>query len=228
MSDTDELIGGALRDLAEQAVTVPPAADALWRAGQRRRRRNVMAISVTAPGAAAMAAVLAFTLGGGPSPAGHGGSVGGATGTTGSLVLSTPIQFEQVARAGRTPCPATVNPMTGRVTTGRVNGRPECIRFTGTGMTITRLQSARVQRGPGGHEYQIDVRLTSADARRFATLTGELAGQHSPRNRLAIVTNGQILADSVVMAAITAGQAAIPGFATQPQAMFFLDTLING
>ena len=25
MSDTDELIGGALRDLAAQAVTVPPA-----------------------------------------------------------------------------------------------------------------------------------------------------------------------------------------------------------
>jgi SecD-like export protein len=222
VSDTD-IIAGALCDLAEQAVTVPPAADALWRAGQRRRRRNVLAISATAPGAAAVAVVLAFTLGGGPSAAGHGGSVGGATGTTGSLVLSTPIQFKQVAQAGRTPCPATVNP-----TTGRVNGGPECIRFTGTGMAITRLQSARVQRGPGGHQYQIDIRMTPADARRFATLTRELAGQHSPRNRLAIVTNGYVLADPVVMAAITAGQAAIPGFATRPQAEFFLATLTGG
>jgi preprotein translocase subunit SecD len=111
---------------------------------------------------------------------------------------------------------------------GRVNGGPECIRFTGTGMTVTRLQSARVQRAPGGHKYQIDIRLTSADARRFATLTRELAGQPSPRNRLAIVTNGYVLADPVVLAAITTGQAAITGFASQPQALFSLDTMIDG
>ena len=103
-----------------------------------------------------------------------------------------------------------------------------CIRFTGTGMTITRLESAHVQRGPQGHQYQIDIRLTPADARRFATLTRELAGQHSPRNQLAIVTNGYVLADPVVIAAITAGQAAIPGFATRPQAEFFLATLTGG
>src|SRR5262249_12333311 len=88
VSDPGELIGGALRDLPDQAVTGPPAADAIWRAEQRRRRRTVMAISATAPGAAAAAAVLAFTLGGGGAPAGHGGSVGRATGR---LALSTPI-----------------------------------------------------------------------------------------------------------------------------------------
>ena len=111
MSDTGELLGGALRDLAEQAVTMPPAADALWRAGQRRRRRNVMAIAATAPGAAAVAAVLAFTLGGAPGvPSGHGGSVGGATGATGPLALSTPIQFKQVARVSPPPCTAGATP----------------------------------------------------------------------------------------------------------------------
>lgn len=167
--------------------------------------------------------VLAFTLGGTPSPAGHGGSVGAATGATGSVALSTPIRFEQVARVGRPSCPATVSSAT-----GRVSGRPGCIRFTGTGMTITRLESAHVQRGPGGRQYQIAIRLTSADARRFAALTRELAGQHSPRDRLAIVTNGYVLAAPVVLAAITTGQAAIPGFATQPQARFFMATLING
>jgi hypothetical protein len=220
VSDTDELIGSALRDLAAQAVTVPPTANAIWRAGQRRRRRNVIAVSATAPGAAAVAAVLAFTLGGGgaAAPAGHGG---GATGVTGPVALSTPIQFEQVARARRPSCPATVNPWT-----GRVNDRPECIRFSGTGMTVTRLESTRIERGPGG--YQIDIRLAPADARRFATLTRMLAGQHSPRNRLAIVTNGHVLADPTVLAAMTTGQAAIPGFATQPQARYFLDTLIGG
>jgi hypothetical protein len=39
VSDTD-LIASALPDLAAQAVTVPPAADAIWRAGQRRWRRD--------------------------------------------------------------------------------------------------------------------------------------------------------------------------------------------
>ena len=222
MSDTD-LIGGALRDLAAQAVTVPPATDAIWRAGQRRRRRNVVAISATAPGAAVVAVVLAFTLGGGPAPAGHGGSVGGATGATGSLVLSTPIQFKQVAQVSKPPCTAGAKPVPGS------GGAPSaCIRFTGTGMAITRLESARVQHSPGSHQYQIDIRMTPADARRFGTLTREVAGQHSPRNQLAIVTNGYVLADPVVMAAITAGQAAIPGFPTRPQAEFFLATLIGG
>ena len=220
MSDTGELLGGALRDLAEQAVTVPPAADALWRAGQRRRRRNVMAIAATAPGAAAVTAVLAFTLGGGGVPSGHGGSVGGATGTTGRLTLSTPIQFRQVARVSIPPCTAHAKPVPGS------GGTPStCIRFTGTGMAITRLESARVQRGPGGHQYQIDIRMTPADARRFAALTREVAGQLSPRNQLAIVTNGYVLSDPVVMTAITAGQAAIGGFPSKPQAEFVLATL---
>jgi len=224
VSDTGELLGGALRDLAEQAVTVPPAADALWRAGQRRRRRNVMAIAATAPGAAAVAAVLAFTLGGGGgTPSGHGGSVGGATGATGRLALSTPIQFEQVARVSMPPCTAHAKPVP-----RSAGAASTCIWFTGTGMAITRLESARVQRDPQGHQYQIDIRMTPADARRFAALTREVAGQPSPRNQLAIVTNGYVLSDPVVMSAITAGQAAIGGFVSRPQAEFFLATLVGG
>jgi SecDF, P1 head subdomain len=222
VSDTD-LIAGAVRDLADQAVTVAPAADALWRAGQRRRRRNVMAIAATAPGAAAVAVVLAFTLGGGPTPSGHGGSVGGATGATGALVLSTPIQFKQVARVSIPPCTAGAKPVP-----GKGGAASTCIRFTGTGMAITRLESAHVQRAPQGHQYQIDIRLTPADARRFATLTRKVAGQHSPRNQLAIVTNGYVLDDPMVMSAITGGQAAIGGFVSRPQALFFLATLTKG
>jgi hypothetical protein len=223
VSDPDELIGGALRDLAAQAVTVPPAADALWRAGQRRRRRNVVAISATAPGAAAVAVVLAFTLGGGQgTPSGHAGSLGGATGATGHVVLSTPMQFKQVAQVSEGPCTAGAKPVPG-------SGTPSaCVRFTRTGMTITRLESASVQRVPRSHQYQIDIRLTPADARRFATLTRELARQPIPRNQLAIVTNGYVLADPTVMGAITAGQAAIPGFVSKPQAQFFLATLTGG
>jgi preprotein translocase subunit SecD len=224
VSDTDELIGGALRDLAAQAVTVPPTADALWRAGQRRRRRNVVAIAATAPGAAAVAVVLAFTLGGGQgTPSGHRGSLGGATGATGSLVLSTPIQFKQVAQVSKRPCTAGAKPVNGS------DGTPyACIRFTGAGMAVTRLESARVQRDPQGHQYQIVIRMTPADARRFASLTREVARQLSPRNQLAVVTNGYVLSDPVVQSAITAGQAAIAGYASRPAAEFALATYTRG
>lgn len=60
MSDTDELIADALHDLAAQAAPVPPAADALWRAGQRRRRLSVLATSAAA-GAIVGALVVALT-----------------------------------------------------------------------------------------------------------------------------------------------------------------------
>jgi hypothetical protein len=219
MSDT-ELIASALRDLAAQADPVTPAADALWQAGQRHRQRGAMATAAAAAGAAAVATVLALTVGGPGTvrDSGHGRTSGAAA----PIALSTPIRFEQVARVGRPPCPAAINPITGSVT-----GQPECIWFTGTGMAITRVESARVQQSVSGH-YQLDIRLAPADARRFARLTRELAGQHSPRNRLAIVTNGHVLADPVVLTATTSGQAAIPGFANKPEAEFFLATLVGG
>ena len=218
MSDTD-LIGGALRNLAAQAVTVPPAAGALWRAGQRRRRLSVVATSAAAA-AIAVAVGLTVTLAG--SGAGHRG--GPREHATAPVALSTPILFKQVAGIGKPPCPAGVNPATGAAI-----GPPVCFRFTGTGMAVTRVESARVQQGPLG-QYQIDIRLTPADARLLATLTREVAGQHSPRNRLAIVLNGHVLADPVVQTAITSGHAAFPppGFPSKPQAEFFLATLLGG
>jgi hypothetical protein len=219
VSDTDELIAGALRDLAAQAVTVPPAADALWQAGQRRRRLSAVATSAAAA-VVAVAVGLTLTLGG--SGAGHRG--GPREPAAPPMGLSTPILFKQVARVGKPPCPASVNPATGRAT-----GPPLCIRFTGTEMAVTRIESARVQQGSRGR-YQLEIRLTPADARRFATLTRELAGQHSPRNRLAIVLNGHVLTDQLVLTAVTSGRAAIPvpGFPSKPQAQFFLATLVGG
>ena len=150
------------------------------------------------------------------------GALAGATGATGRVALWTPIQFKQVAQVSKPPCTAGAKPVPGG---GRAPSA--CIRFTSTGMT-TRLDSARVQRAPRGHHYQIDIRLTPADARRFAALTGELAGLSNPRCQLAIVVNGHVLADPAVLTAITSGQAAIPGFPSLPQAEFFLHTLIGG
>lgn len=221
MRDTDELITDALRDLAAQAVTRRPATDDIWRAGRRRRRRGVVAAA--AAGGAAVAVVLALAVGGSPAgSAGHGDGPGGAMGAAATVALRTRIMFEQVAGSSRPPCAADADPMP-----GSAGAAASCLRFTGTGMTITRFESAHVQRNRLG-QYQLDIRLTHPDARRFATLTRELAGLHSPRNRLAIVTNGHVLADPVVLAPVATGQAAIPGFPSKPQAEFLLATLTGG
>jgi len=224
VSETDQLIAGALRKFAAQADPVTPAADTLWRAGQRRRRRGVMAAAAAA-GGAVVATVLALTLtmGGGSRTVGTSaqGGTGGAPGAAASVALSTPILFEQVARTSPPPCAAGVNSMPG---IGRA--RRVCLRFTGTGMTVHRVRSARVQRSASG-QYQLDFSLAPADARRYAALTRELAAQPSPRCQLAIILNGHVLAHPQVLAAVTTGQAVIPGFPTRPQAEFFLATLLN-
>jgi len=214
VSDTD-LIASALRDLAEQAPTAPPAAGALWRAGQRRRRLSVMATSAAAA-AVAVAVGLTVAVGVGSRASGPGRP------ETAALALSVPIRFVQVAGTSRPPCRAGADLMAGTRGTAA-----SCIRFTGTGMTITRVESARTQRNPLGG-YQLDLRLTRADAQRFAALTRQLAGLHSPRNRLAVVANGYVLATPTVLAAITIGQAVIPGLPTKPQAEFVLATLLSG
>jgi SecD-like export protein len=219
MSATDEVLGGALRDLADQARTVRPAADVLWRAGRRRRHRGRLAASAVAMAGAAGVA-LALTVGGGQ--AGHGGNPGEAIGAPAPLTPSTPIRFEQVARSSGPPCLDGALPVP--VRTGATAVR--CLRFTGTGMTVTRVESARVRRNVAG-QYELDIRMTPADARRFATLTGELAGLPGPRNRLAVVLNGHVMEAPVVQAVVRSGQAEIVSFVNKPQAQFFMATLLR-
>ncbi len=56
MREADQLIAGALRDIAAEAGLPRPAADAAWRAGRRRR------LAVLAASAASIAAVIALAL----------------------------------------------------------------------------------------------------------------------------------------------------------------------
>jgi preprotein translocase subunit SecD len=56
VKDADQLIAGALRDIAAEARAPAPAADAAWRAGRRRR------LSALAAGGAAIAGAIALVL----------------------------------------------------------------------------------------------------------------------------------------------------------------------
>lgn len=215
MSDTDELIADALHDLAAQAVPVPPAADALWRAGQRRRRLSVLATSAMA-GAIVGALVVALTVGGlGP---GHRGGPA-APAPASPVWLRAPLVFAQVAAASRPPC---------AVHSAKVlaSNPPACLRLGGARMTVTSLESARVQQFHG--EDLLEVQLARAASRQFATLTRELARMHSPHNELAIVIGGRILAHPVVIRAVTTRWVQITGFPNRAAAEFALRSLLVG
>ena len=215
MSHTDELIADALHDLAAQAVPVPSAADALWRAGQRRRRVSVVAMSAAA-GVIAGALVVALTVGslglgqrGGPA----------APAPAAPVWLRTPLVFAQVAAASRPPC---------AVHSAEVlaSNPPACLRLGGSRMTVASVESARVQQFHG--EDLLEVQLAPAASRRFATLTRELARLHSPRNVLAIVIGGRILAHPVVIMAVTTRWVRVTGFPNRAAAEYALRSMLAG
>ena len=199
MNESDAIIADALRDLAEQAAAPPRMADAAWLAGQRRRRLSVVATSAAAAsGAIAIAVVLSLALAGGPGSPRHeaDGSAHGPS-AAGRVSLRSPIQFEQVASIRDKPCSAGADRMP-------ETNPAACVHLTGTGMTITDVKSARVQRSTAGG-YELDIRLTSADSRVFAALTRELAGLRSPHNQFAIIADGRVLARPAVEAAFRVG-----------------------
>jgi hypothetical protein len=215
MSDTDELISDALHDLAAQAVPVPPATDALWRAGQRRRRLSVLATSAAA-GAIVGALVVALTVGGLGTV--HRGSPAGPAAAA-PVWLRTPLVFAQVAAASKPPC---------GVHSAKVlaPNPPACLRLGGFRMTVTSIESARVKRFQGAD--LLEIRLTPAASRRFATLTRELARLPSPHNVLATVIGGQIVDHPVVIRAVTTRWVGFTGFPNRAAVEYALRSLLTG
>jgi hypothetical protein len=216
VSNTDELIADALHDLAAQAVPVPPAADALWRAGQRRRRLSVLATSAAA-GAIVGALVVALTVGG--LGVGHRGGGPAAPAPAAPVWLRAPLVFAQVAAASRPPC---------AVHSAKVlaPNPPACLRLGGVRMTVTRIESARVHQFHG--EDLLEIRLTPADSRRFATLTRKLARMPSPHNVLATVIGGQIVDHPVVIRAVTTRWVGFTGFSNRAAVEYALRSLLAG
>lgn len=206
MSGPDQLIADALREIAGQAAAPRPMADAAWRAGRRRRLR-VIAAGAGAVASAVTAAVLLLAPAGG---LGHSGNTGPAVPAEALIRLQSPIQFRQVATIGAAPCAGGSAAVPGRTA-------HDCYYLTGTGMTVTTVESARVTRSETG-QYVLTFRLTPADTGPLAALTRGLAGLPSPRDQLAIVISGHVIAHPAVVSPITRGQVQISGFATHAQA----------
>jgi preprotein translocase subunit SecD len=106
VKDADQLIAGALRDIAAEAGLPGPVADAAWRAG-RRRRLTVLAasaVSIAAAIALALAVVLPLTAAPGPaSPPPPSPLTAAPPSPLVSITLSpaTPAGTDVLARAAR-------------------------------------------------------------------------------------------------------------------------------
>jgi preprotein translocase subunit SecD len=67
--DADQLIAGALRDIANEAGLPGPIADAAWRAGRRRHRARLAASAASIAGAIALTLAIVLPLTAAPGPA---------------------------------------------------------------------------------------------------------------------------------------------------------------
>ena len=215
MSGPEQMIADALREIAAQAGAPRPMADAAWRAG-RRRRVAALTASAVAGAAAIVAAVLLL-------PAAHGQLPSQPASQTGPTPISlrSPIQFRQVAAISSAPCPAGSGGLPGSLPG---SGTPVCFHLTGTGITVTTVQSAQVVPS-GGDGYLLKIVFTPAQTGPWAALTRRLPGLPSPRDQLATIIDGRVIADSVVVGPITDGTTAIPGFVTRAQAESLLSSL---
>ena len=76
MRDADQLIAGALRDIAAEAGLPGPVADAAWRAGRRRRLAVLAASAASIAAAIALALAVVLPLTAAPGPAASRGPAG--------------------------------------------------------------------------------------------------------------------------------------------------------
>jgi hypothetical protein len=98
----------------------------------------------------------------------------------------------------------------------------------GDGMMVSELTEIKLH-GPdpahGLSNFGIDLKLRPDDAREFATLTGQVAGQTPPRNQIAIVVGKWVVSAPQVQESITGGDIQISGNFTQSQAQKYIDII---
>ncbi|MEU1668352.1 hypothetical protein ABZ547_33175 [Streptomyces sparsogenes] len=189
-----------------------------------------------ARGAAVAGLLLAATAvagcdGGGDGSGGRGGPGGAfdpptrapsATGgAAGGVVSGPPLRFLPVEREEPGPCPSGAADAYQDTPTGRSGQAGQsCLHVApAAGMTVRETKGARATYdNQSSQGYVVIVDLRSADAARFGQLTGRLAQQQSPRNRLAMVRGDKLLSAPVVSAAISGGKIQISGSFTRESA----------
>ncbi|MER5912047.1 protein translocase subunit SecD [Streptomyces sp. NPDC001982] len=76
--------------------------------------------------------------------------------------------------------------------------------------------------------WQVQMNFTSAGAKKFADITGQLAKNQQPQNEFGIVLDGEVVSSPYVSQSITGGQAEISGSFTQEEAQSLANVLSYG
>ncbi|WKX70820.1 hypothetical protein [Streptomyces sp. XD-27] len=133
-------------------------------------------------------------------------------------VRGGPLRFVAVAQERPGACAAesatsfTDEASGSCLTVASGDGGADGMRVTGT------LSSEASYDAENGSGWTVKIKLTSGDAKRFADLTGRLAGRTPPANRLAVVRGNELLSAPSVATAITGGEVQISGGFTRESA----------
>jgi preprotein translocase subunit SecD len=87
----------------------------------------------------------------------------------------------------------------------------------GDGMTITKMKSVEM-RAENGNGWVVEFDLRPEDTGRLSTLTGQLVREQSPRDQLAMVSNGRVISAPEVQDPITNGKLVLSGNFTRAEA----------
>ncbi|MGW0704736.1 protein translocase subunit SecD [Streptomyces sp. NPDC002643] len=79
-----------------------------------------------------------------------------------------------------------------------------------------------------GNGWMVTMDFDSAGGKKFASVTGQIAGQTSPMNQFAIVLDDEVVSHPQVSSAITGGKAEISGSFTQQEAQNLANMLSYG
>lgn len=219
MNSPDELIAEALRGIEEQAAAPRPMADAAWRAG-RRRRLAVLTTSAAGVAVAVAAVAVLLPLAAADSPPPPRQHVFDVAPTV-PVRHQPPIQFRQVTALSKRPCPPGSHGLPGSSGSG-------CFHLSGLGTAITRFRSAQVtdvSSLPSKGHYVLVIQLKPANAGSFYALTRKLVGLPSPRDELALIVGGHVIAHPVVGSPIAGGQLEITGLGSRAHAEHVLQLL---
>ena len=116
--------------------------------------------------------------------------------------LRRPIGIQPVTASATGPCATGAGVPAQDGTT--------CYQLAG-GMTVTQVKDIQIKASENGTTWSLAISLEPADATEFATLTQRVSSEQPPRNQLALVVDGKVIAAPSVESAITGGEVQISG-----------------
>lgn len=127
----------------------------------------------------------------------------------GVVRTTEPLRFHQVTETTAPPC-------TGDLRYPDPSIASQCVRLGQSRLEVTELRS--VEATNSGVDWVVVITLPDEAASTLADLTGELATQPDPQNRLALVLGDDLIAAPMVTDRIEGGTLQINGIFTQREA----------